>query len=107
MLPSRAAPLLALSLALLAACKPTHRLAGSYRSTWGRCVVAVQGKDASIAYPRGAMRCLIDDATLRCNWQSGAAQGKAVFREQPDRSLAGTWGNGESDQDGGAWVLVR
>jgi len=99
---------LALALALVA-CKPaTERVAGQYRSTWGQCTVEVQNNDAVISYPRGAMHCQIEKETLfRCGWQSGDARGKATFTSQSDQTLRGTWGHGDSDSDGGAWVMAR
>lgn len=101
-----ALPLLA---ALALACKPPgDQLAGSYRSTWGLCVVEIQGNEAAIAYPRGAMRCQIEPQhVFRCSWQSGEARGKATFRRQADQTLRGTWGSGDSDSDGGGWIMSR
>lgn len=95
----------------LLACKPsgTERLAGSYRSTWGLCVVQVAGREAVVRYPRGLMICHVEPTlAVRCDWKSGEERGKATFQHHPDDdSLRGTWGRADSDSDGGAWVMVR
>ena len=94
---------------LLAGCPTSaEQLAGDYHSTWGLCVLEVRGPTATIRYPRGVMNCQVEaPLTFRCGWQSGTARGKALLRAQEDRTLRGTWGRGESDSDGGAWVMAR
>ncbi|MCS6899538.1 MAG: hypothetical protein NZX77_07190 [Polyangiaceae bacterium] len=71
-------------------------------------MVKVRGREAVIHYPRGVMNCRIEEpVTFRCQWQSGEARGQAVFRAQEDGTLRGSWGRGESAEDGGPWVLAR
>ena len=43
---------------------------------------------------------------LACNWVEGQGDGHATLRRKPDGRIEGTWGNGASDSDGGAWTLV-
>ena len=100
---------------LVTGCQPRpDRLAGDYRSTWGGCQVAVRDRDAVVHYPRGVMTCELSAAdtqppatVARCSWQSNEARGRARFRIEPGGRWEGTWGRGDSDGDGGAWVLTR
>jgi hypothetical protein len=105
----RVAPGIALALLLAGpgGCqKPGKGLAGPYRSTWGHCLVEAQGAQAMIRYPRGRMSCTVEGQILRCDWESGAATGKARFDLQQDGTLIGRWGRGARDDDGGEWAMV-
>ena len=95
------------ALALAAGCqRPARGLGGAYRSTWGQCLVEVQGEQAMVRYPRGKMSCTVAGQLMRCDWESGAAAGKARFDLQQDGNLLGRWGRGARDDDGGEWAMV-
>jgi hypothetical protein len=60
------------------------------------------------------LRCTVQNSPeVKCRWSKeipGAPgewdRGKAKLTAHPDRSLTGTWGNGDSDDDGGPCKLV-
>jgi hypothetical protein len=87
--------------------RPGRGLGGSYRSTWGQCLMETHGTQAQVRYPRGKMDCTIEgQQLLRCDWESGAATGKARFDLQQDGTLLGRWGRGAREDDGGEWAMV-
>jgi hypothetical protein len=59
------------------------------------------------------MRCTVEASpVVLCRWSKeieGAPgqwdRGKAKLKVQADRSLKGRWGNGDSDNDGGEYVM--
>ncbi|MCU0683659.1 MAG: hypothetical protein MUF34_15695 [Polyangiaceae bacterium] len=80
------------------------KFVGSYRTTWGPIVLRQQGDELEGLYRRGELRCLSEDRTLRCMWAQGHASGRAILRRRDDGLLEGTWGRGDRDNDGGAWL---
>lgn len=60
-------------------------------------------------YGGGVLTCIESparDAVVSCRWYEGMSEGRAVFHRDADGALTGTWGNGASTTDGGAWTLV-
>ncbi len=84
-----------------------QRLVGRYDSTWGAATFEVEGSDLLVRYGRGSMRCRVGARSLDCAWQEGAATGRARFVRASDDRLEGSWGNGASADDGGAWIFTR
>jgi hypothetical protein len=79
---------------------------GTYRSTWGDTTFVQTGTAVAATYPGGTMACTAAGSTLDCTWKEGGAAGKALLAKQPDGRIAGTWGNGPSDKDGGQWTFA-
>jgi hypothetical protein len=84
----------------------TTSFAGSYKSTWGQAVVTQVGNDVAVKYARGNMTCTAAGNALDCSWREGATAGKAKLVKETSGTIRGTWGNGASATDGGAWVFV-
>ncbi len=80
------------------------RYVGSYRTTWGPVVLRDGGDELEGVYRRGQLRCVPEDKRLHCVWTQGQASGQATLRRRDDGVLEGSWGRGESDSDGGAWL---
>lgn len=78
---------------------------GDFSSDKGGMLHLAAAPDGSLAgtYPNGILTCT---AALACLWYEGSASGRATFQRKHDGTLAGTWGSGESDVDGGGWTLV-
>ena len=54
----------------------------------------------------GVMTCNRSPESLECRWYENSDRGRAVFHRRPSGKLEGTWGSGESADDGGSWTLV-
>ncbi len=58
-------------------------------------------------YADGVLTCARPDAKgITCKWYEASNEGRAAFVRKDDGTLEGTWGTGESIDDGGAWTLV-
>jgi hypothetical protein len=79
--------------------------AGTYRSTWGATVFAQNGNVVTATYPNGSMTCTASGNTLDCDWKEPKSSGKAKLTKEADGTLKGTWGNGSSATNGGAWLF--
>ncbi|HEY5243264.1 MAG TPA: hypothetical protein VIJ22_17410 [Polyangiaceae bacterium] len=84
----------------------TTSFAGSYSSTFGRAVVVQTGNDVTVTYARGSAKCTAAGNALDCSWREGATSGKAKLVKETGGTIRGTWGNGSSAIDGGAWVFT-
>ena len=87
-----------------------------YASPWGELgwqerlhnTIAFTTPDESVF-----LRCtLYDSPTMPCTWSRADAaapdgwnRGRAKLTVQPDGTVKGTWGNGDSDDDGGPFEL--
>src|SRR5690242_19600491 len=91
---------------------PSVDVAGTYASNWDDVQLVQEG-----VYIHGTYVCcgggtiegrLYENRVIRYHWkQAGGAEGEGVWEiVAPDR-LAGTWGSGQSDDDGGRWDLER
>jgi hypothetical protein len=79
---------------------------GSYQTTWGPVLLRERDDELEGAYRRGQLRCIAEGQRLRCLWSQGRASGRATLQRRGDGVLEGTWGRGERDDDGGAWLWV-
>jgi hypothetical protein len=84
----------------------TTSFAGTYNSTWGKAVVTQAGNKVNVAYARGTMTCTAAGNALDCDWREGATSGRAKLVKETSGAIRGTWGNGASDSNGGAWVFT-
>ncbi len=84
----------------------TASFAGTYKTNWGPTTFTQNGAAIAATYPKGTMTCQPTGNTLDCDWKEGAAAGKAKLTKEADGSLKGTWGNGASNTNGGAWVFT-
>lgn len=80
------------------------RFVGSYRTTWGPVVLRERDDELEGLYRRGHLRCVPESRVLHCAWMQGQASGRAILRRRDDGVLEGTWGRGERDEGGGAWL---
>lgn len=84
---------------------------GTYSSNWDDVSLVQEGR-----FVRGTYVCcgggiiegrIYDGRVIRYHWkQGGGAEGEGVWEILAGR-LEGTWGTGQSDDDGGRWDLVR
>jgi hypothetical protein len=83
-------------------------LSGAWHTNWGIAHLTDTGHGIHVDYARGTMDCALHGAQgLDCNWTEGSQSGKADLVIESQSVLRGTWGNGTSPSDGGAWILVR
>jgi hypothetical protein len=85
---------------------PRSALAGDYTSDWGPVRIDGDGDSISAAYGGGVMSCAARGDRVDCSWFEASGGGRAVFQRSGDGTLSGTWGNGTSATDGGAWSLT-
>jgi hypothetical protein len=84
---------------------------GTYSSNWDDVTLVQEGR-----YVRGTYVCcgggiiegrIYDGRVIRYHWkQVVGAEGEGVWEIAGER-LEGTWGSGQSEDDGGRWDLVR
>ncbi len=79
---------------------------GKYRSNWGTTTFTQTGSTVRAVYSRGTMTCNAAGNVLSCTWYEGSGRGAARLVRKPDGSMQGTWGNGSSASNGGAWSFV-
>ena len=93
------------------------RLSSSYTSTWGPLgwqsreynTITFTNEGETIFF-----RCTVQNSPeVRCRWSKQYPddphewdRGQAKLTAHPDHSLTGTWGRGDSDDDGGPWKMV-
>jgi hypothetical protein len=58
------------------------------------------------SYPDGVLTCTHSGESLDCHWYESSSEGGARFTRKPNGDLAGSWGSGESTDDGGEWTLT-
>jgi hypothetical protein len=87
-------------------------ITGNYSSNWDEVSLVQDGDRVSGQYVccgGGTIEGrVIEDRIIRYSWSEprGAGTGKGVWRIAKDGRLDGTWGHGESVDDGGPWTLV-
>lgn len=85
----------------------TTSFTGSYNSTWGKADFTQTGNNVSVKYARGTMTCTAAGNALDCDWDEGpGGKGKAKLVKETGGAIRGTWGNGTSATNGGAWVFT-
>jgi hypothetical protein len=82
---------------------PAISFAGSYKSAWGRTVFTQTGNQVSGTYPNGSISCVASGNVADCDWKEANSAGKAKLAKDAAGTIRGTWGNGASATDGGAW----
>ena len=98
--------------AVAAASPQAVDVSGRYESNWDTVTLVQDGK-----YVHGTYVCcgggtidgrIYEGRVIRYHWkQPNGGEGEGVWDIiAPDR-LEGTWGTGQSDDDGGRWDLVR
>lgn len=94
-----------------AAPEPEEKIAdfrGTYVSNWGKakCTQVKRNVNCLYAGKSGSMDCkVIGEKDLECDWDEPGASGKAKLAKKDDGKISGTWGNGSSATNGGAWVF--
>jgi len=99
--------------------KPDHepRLTSSYTSPWGALGWQSREHNTITFTNEGEtvfLRCTVQNSPeVHCRWSKERPEdpgewdrGKAKLTAHPDHSLTGTWGHGDSDDDGGPCNLV-
>jgi hypothetical protein len=85
-------------------------VSGQYESNWDGVRLVQEGRDIHGTYVccgGGTIEGRIyEGRVIRYHWSQPNAQGEGVWEAIGDR-LEGTWGTGQSDDDGGRWDLVR
>lgn len=93
------------------AAAPEEKIAdfrGTYVSNWGKakCTQVKRNVNCLYAGKSGSMDCkVIGEKELECEWEEPGASGKAKLTKKDDGKISGTWGNGSSSTNGGAWVF--
>jgi hypothetical protein len=81
---------------------------GTYTTTWGKAKCTQGGKNVNCLYAgkSGSLDCkIIEEKVLDCDWDEPGLDGKAKLTKKDDGRLVGTWGNGSSYTNGGAWIF--
>jgi hypothetical protein len=102
---------LVLVASLAAADAPRKRtVTGTYTSNWNDVTLVQEGSRI-----RGTYVCcgggtidgrIIEGRVIRYHWEQPGATGEGVWTVTPSGRLEGTWGFGQSADDGGAWNLA-
>ncbi|HEY5951740.1 MAG TPA: hypothetical protein VIV40_39870 [Kofleriaceae bacterium] len=103
-----------LMMVTVAAASATSRVdvSGEFTSNWDDVKLVREGNAVHGTYVccgGGTIEGRVyEERVIRYQWrQAGGVQGEGVWEiVSPDR-LEGTWGSGQSDDDGGRWDLVR
>ena len=77
-------------------------------SNWGKatCTQVKRNVNCLYAGKSGSMDCkVVGENELDCEWEEPGASGKAKLTKKADGKVSGTWGNGSSATNGGAWVF--
>jgi hypothetical protein len=103
---------LLIMVAVSAASTRRYDISGEWASNWDDVKLVREGK-----YVRGAYVCcgggtiegqIYDERIIRYHWkQPNGGEGEGVWEIVSSERLEGTWGSGQSDDDGGRWDLVR
>jgi hypothetical protein len=78
---------------------------GAYSSARGNVSCNQGGLFVQCTYPNGSLFCAANGPELACTWNGGGS-GRATFQRQGSGVLAGSWGDGFSPNNRGAWDLV-
>jgi hypothetical protein len=97
--------------AVAASAAPQVDVTGDYASNWDDVRLVQEG-----SYVHGTYVCcgggtiegrIYEGRVIRYHWKQPAAEGEGVWEIMPSGRLEGTWGSGQSDDDGGRWDLER
>jgi hypothetical protein len=86
-------------------------VSGTYDSNWDGVTLVQDGR-----YVHGTYVCcgggtiegrIYDGRVIRYHWKQSGGEGEGVWEIVAPGRLEGTWGSGQSDDDGGRWDLVR
>lgn len=83
--------------------------AGTYSGNWGPIMLSQSAASPKVVtgrYAKGGLTCVAVGATIACGWRESGSTGRAVFTRRANGSMVGTWGNGTSATNGGAWNLT-
>ena len=81
---------------------------GVFISNWGNATCTQIKRNVICLYAgkSGSMDCkVVGENELDCEWEEPGASGKAKLTKKADGKVSGTWGNGSSATNGGAWVF--
>lgn len=91
----------------------TPNIAGTWDSTYGEVSLTQTGNRISGQYPccgGGTLEGrIVEGAVVKFRWSEprGAGEGEGIWRIKGDGTLDGSWGHGQSDNDGSEWKLWR
>ena len=101
-----------LALAAVAVASPQVDVTGDWSSNWDDVKLRREGN-----YVHGTYVCcgggtiegrIYEGHTIRYHWkQPNGGEGEGVWEIVSSSRLEGTWGSGQSDDDGGRWDLER
>jgi hypothetical protein len=84
---------------------------GRYDSNWDSVQLVQDGRDVHGSYVccgGGTIEGRIyEGRIIRYHWKQPGGEGEGVWEIVAPNRLEGTWGSGQSDDDGGRWDLVR
>jgi len=85
----------------------TNSLSGVYSSNYGRVTLTQQGNRVTGFYPNhnGRIEGVIVGNQIRFHWQQPDGEGSGVWYLDGRGALTGSFGNGRSASNGGAWDL--
>ena len=89
------------------------KYSGSWNSNAGPVELKISGNVILGAWNdgKGTIQGTIDDTKIVYSWtevgDSGTISGKGWFVVVSDNRIDGEWGKGNSDNDGGTWILRR
>jgi hypothetical protein len=84
---------------------------GDWASNWDDVKLVREGN-----YVHGTYVCcgggtiegrIYENRVIRYHWKQPNAEGEGIWEIVASDRLEGTWGSGQSDDDGGRWDLVR
>jgi hypothetical protein len=92
---------------------PRRTLGGTYTSNWDDVTLEQDGNRI-----RGTYVCcgggtiegrIVEGRVIKYHWSEphGAGEGEGVWTITPSGALEGTWGHGQSVDNGGPWNLTR
>ena len=85
---------------------PVVGFGGSYTSNRGNVSCSDLNTVVTCSFSGGSMTCVSQGSQLSCSWLGGG-QGLAVFAQQANGDLRGSYGDLVSNNSRGAWDLVR
>lgn len=85
-------------------------VSGDYNGTFGATSLHQDGSHVTgtYAYDGGTIDGQLDGTVLDFSWaEASGSTGRGAFAVQPNGDLTGTWGEGNDDASGGAWLLTH
>ena len=102
--------MVAVAAAASATAAPQLDITGDYASNWDDVHLVQEGR-----YVRGTYVCcgggtiegrIYEGRVIRYHWKQAGSEGEGIWEIHGAR-LEGTWGTGQSDDDGGRWDLEK